>query len=301
MAEHEKDAHGGKDGGKDGGKGGGKEGGKDGHGGEHKAHKGGRGHGGGAHAEHEEGVPEWVVSFADNALLQMGFFVIMFAMNVGPKASGDSSEAGKAGPSPGVLDTMISLREAFNNPVSIDSKDSKDLPLVKRMKEVKDQGEAKEDGVKGEQQNVQATRPTGYNNITATVQFEQGSAQLGSFSREVLIDAAKKLRGQKWIVDVRGHCSAVEASATADAEAGAAGNPHDAAFRLSYERALAVAVVLAENGIKWNQLRLSAAGDGDRLTPLAFDSGSHRGNQRVELIVTNDAVAADPHTREPGK
>jgi len=53
--------------------------------------------------------------------------------------------------------------------------------------------------------------------------------------------------------------------------------------------------------VNWNQFRISAAGDASRITALAFDSAAHRTNQRVELIVTNDALPADPYTKEPGK
>ena len=48
---------------------------------------GGGGHGGGGgHEEEEEaGAPEWLISFADMVMLLMGFFVILFALNVQPK------------------------------------------------------------------------------------------------------------------------------------------------------------------------------------------------------------------------
>ncbi len=287
MAEHQE--HGQAQGGQA--EGGGEHGGHDDHGkGGHKKH-GGHGHGG--HEEHEEGVPEWMISFADNALLQMGMFVIMFAMNVGEKAKGPTTPEEKTAAPAGVLDAMISLREAFGNPVSLNSTDPKDLPLQKRMKEKLQKGEGQDDGVKGENQNVQAPRPTGYAQITATITFEQDDALLSSDDKEVLISAAGRLRGQRWIVDVRGHCSSVEAR-------GGGGGQVDTekAMRLSYERAMAVAAFLAEQGIKWNQIRLSAAGDSDRRQPLAFDSAAHRTNQRVEVIVTNDPIAADPHTKD---
>jgi len=256
--------------------------------GDHK--KGGHKKGGHAkHEEHEEGVPEWMISFADNALLQMGVFVIMFAMNVGPKGSGAAGGA-EGAVSPGMADTAIAFREAFNNPVSMSSTDKNDLPLIKRIKEKKEQGEATEKGVKGEKQNVQATRPTGFSNITATVTFEQGSAQVSSYAKSVLADAAKKLRGQRWIIEIRGNCSSIEAT-----------DGREAAYKLSFDRAIATAAALAEAGVNWNQFRISAAGDASRITALAFDSAAHRTNQRVELIVTNDALPADPYTKEPGK
>lgn len=63
------------------------------HGGSH-----GGGHGGGGHAEGEhEGAPEWLISFADMVMLIMGFFVIMLAMNMGPKTTAvQGGEPGEA-------------------------------------------------------------------------------------------------------------------------------------------------------------------------------------------------------------
>ena len=43
------------------------------------------GHGGGHEEEEEGGAPEWLISFADMVMLLMGFFVILFALNVQPK------------------------------------------------------------------------------------------------------------------------------------------------------------------------------------------------------------------------
>ena len=86
---------------------------------DHDEHSGGRGGKSDAHAdtghkkhkkhhphaheehEHEEG---WIVSFADNVLLQMGFFVILLAMNMGTKASGPVTEG------EGTTAAMISAR-----------------------------------------------------------------------------------------------------------------------------------------------------------------------------------------------
>src|SRR2546422_8382074 len=81
----------------------------------HSASHSGPPHAGAAHEEHE-GAPEWLISFADNTALMMGFFVILLAMNMkAPVAhSGIGSQDKNSGPSPNELDFVIALRDAFN-------------------------------------------------------------------------------------------------------------------------------------------------------------------------------------------
>jgi hypothetical protein len=131
---------------------------------------GGGGHGGGGHGgghEEHEGVPEWMVSFADNTALMMGLFVILLAMNMGPKATSvmggnpDENGAGEAmSAEDRMLDLALGIRSAFNNPVSMDSKDPRDAVLVKRLRE-KAFGPLKQEGPPGNQETGQARhRPT---------------------------------------------------------------------------------------------------------------------------------------------
>lgn len=260
---------------------------KEGHGGGHKKHGGH--HGGGGHAEHEEGVPEWVVSFADNALLQMGFFVIMFAMNVGPKAKGENPEdSGKTGyPSAAMADALIAIREAFNSPLDLNSANPNDAPLIERMRQrLAEEGQLTE-GAPGSARSQQAIRPSDYNNVTASFPFDVNAKGLSESNRELARSVADKLRGQTYVIEVRGHVSAVEAAAG-----------QEAALRLSFQRAQSVAQALVENGIKWSNLRIAACADHDRKTALAYDAAGHRTNQRAEIVVTNETVAADPHVRD---
>ena len=104
---------------------------KKGHGGGHAA--GGHGHGGGGHEEHE-GAPEWLVSFADNVTLMMGFFVIMLAFSMGPKGGSESKGKETGGDPPTYfMDAAVAIREAFNNPVDLNSMDPNDPLLVQHI------------------------------------------------------------------------------------------------------------------------------------------------------------------------
>lgn len=268
MAEHEE------------GHGEGEEHGGGGHGGGH----GGGAHGGGAHEEHE-GAPEWLISFADNVALMMGFFVILLAMNMGPKGDpkqgGEPSEtnAAEGGPSAHVLDMILSIREGFNNPPTSDNPE--DRLLIKRIIE-RSGGEATQDGPKGRFQEVQASRPSDYRQVTAVVAFPENSGILNQSGRDTIRDASPKLRDQPWIIEIRGHASQFEAKRNLES-----------AMRLSYDRAMAVARALVEVGVKKENFRVVACGDNDRLVAKTFEAESARTNQRVEIVITNESVQGD--------
>jgi len=259
---------------------------------EHKKHKK-HGPGHGAHEEHEEGVPEWVVSFADNALLQMGFFVILLAMNMKPASSGHGGapapnyDSNTAHPNPNVLDGAIAIREAFNNPVNMASSSPTDVPLIRRIIQRRE-GTAIEDGPPGDKQNVQSVRPTDYYRTGGLVSFGAGSADIDMAGQAVIAQIAKQYKGRKSIIEIRGHTSVGESFV-----------PEDKGMRLSFDRAMAVFDRLVDAGLDPAQLRVVAVGAGDAATPIAREDAARRNNQRVEIIVTDEHMPADPYAVDP--
>lgn len=263
-------------------------------GGEHgDSHGGGGGHGGGGHGpggheEHHEGAPEWLISFADNVALIMGFFVILLAMNMGPKADpkqgGAPSEDGKTdgGQSAQALDMIIAIREGFNQPVSMKSTDPKEAALRKRIMER--QGNATTDGPRGNNDKQQAPRPSDFDRVTAAISFDDRASKLTDEARSTIAEVAAKQRDQRWVLEVRGHTSPFEAMH----------NPTKA-LDLSYERAKAVAAALVESGMKWEAIRVVGMGDSDRVVARTFDRQQDRNNQRVEIVITNYPIANDPY------
>jgi outer membrane protein OmpA-like peptidoglycan-associated protein len=259
------------------------------HGESHGSHGGGHGAGhGGAHEEHE-GAPEWLISFADNVALMMGFFVILLAMNMGPKAKGPVNESDGAGnPTPDMVDFVIAMRAAFNNPFDMKSQAPGDQVFIKRIKEK--QGESTDSGVPGQTEKVQSTRPTEYHSVTATIPFENDSALLTASARETITRTCEKLKGQRFVIEVRGHASPSEVRRS-----------QEKGLDLSYARSKAVAKILVEQGLKWEQLRPSAAGDSDRRLARTYQRDEDNVNQRVEIIITHEPIAGDPYTKEVGR
>ncbi|HYF14326.1 MAG TPA: OmpA family protein [Phycisphaerales bacterium] len=264
---------------------------KHGEGGRGGGHGGGHGaHGGGGHAEGEhEGAPEWLISFADNVALMMGFFVILLAMNMGPKGDpkqgGEPSETNAAdgAPSAHQLDMILSIREGFGNPVSIDSNDPKEVALVRRLRE-KTGGMSHSDGPLGRHDRQQAVRPSDYDRVTASVTFDDRSALLSAEARETIAQVAQKQKDQRWIVEVRGHAGPYEVM-----------RERSKALELSLERAKAVARALVDSGMPWEAVRVVGCADADRVVGRTFDREQDRGNQRVELVVTNYLMPSDPY------
>lgn len=256
---------------------------------EHGSHGGGS-HGpphGGGHEEGHEGAPEWLISFADNVALMMGFFVILLAMNMGPKAKGESQEEGQGKPAPDMVDFVIAMRAAFNNPFDINSGAPGDQVFIKRIKEKK--GQSTDVGVPGETETVQSTRPTEYHSVTATIPFENDSSLLANSARDTIVKTAEKLKGQRFVIEVRGHASPSEVRRS-----------QEKGLDLSYQRAKSVARLLVEQGLKWEQLRPSVAGDSDRRVSRTNVRSEDQVNQRVEIIVTHEPVANDPYMQESG-
>lgn len=251
----------------------------------------GGGHGGGGHEEAHEGAPEWLISFADNVALMMGFFVILLAMNMGPKGS-SVNNTGEPGPSSDQAareaDFVIGMRDAFNNKIDPLGTDPSESALRKRIRE-RQGGLAAESGPQGTHPNLQAIRKSDYNRPTASIVFDDHSNILSVAGRELIRDTAARLKGQRWIIEIRGHVSPFESMRNVRA-----------AMQLSHERAMSVATALAESGIHWENIRIVACGDAERLIARTYDREQDRTNQRVEIVETAEQIGPDPYAGETG-
>jgi flagellar motor protein MotB len=253
----------------------------DGHGdGGHKKHKKHHPHKHEEH-EHEEG---WIVSFADNVLLMMGFFVIMLAQNMGPK--GTSAAVKEADDR--VADVAIAIRAGFNNPLDMASTDPRDQPLIRRMKERETIGTTTKPGPDGSHNQSQTVRQTDIRGADGFVEFDQRSTVINDAGRRTIRQLAGEFAGKRWVIEVRGHSSRVESR-------------HDPKISrdLSYARAYAVAEALVNAGLKWEQLRVVSVGDANPVTPRPGGGSGTTSNQRVEILNLKEEMPADAYNNAP--
>lgn len=254
------------------------------HGGKHS----GGGHSGGGHEEHE-GAPEWLISFADNVTLMMGFFVIMLAFSMGPKGGGETKGPESGGPpsQPTFLDAVVAIRGAFNNPVDLGSMDPNDETLIRHILKRRGQGISEQYGPEGKEHDVQSLPPSKFSSLCGVVPFDRGSAVLSASAARALDSLASHAEGLRFMVDIRGHVSADEAHED---------DEHN--VRLSFDRALAVAEALVERGFDWRQLHLVSCADNDRVQPIAYDEAGHQRNRRVEIILMDKVMPDAPSSRQ---
>ena len=241
-----------------------------------------------AHAEHE-GAPEWLISFADMVMLMMGFFVILFALNVQPKGGnpgGGGQEHEGVANEPDLVDFAIAVRRAFHNEVDLSSTDPADQALIQRILSDRARGSgagsgaASDAGTPGAERSVRSVRPSeGYGQGTH-VGFPRRSAELTEAAGATLDDLARQLRGQSMVVEVRGHVGVGESY----------GDP-ERGMELAIDRALMAAKRLAAGGVDWWRIRVEAAGSNERLEPTPVDQAGDARNARVEVRVLDELAA----------
>jgi flagellar motor protein MotB len=252
-------------------------------------HGGGGAHGGGGGHEEHEGAPEWLISFADNVALMMGFFVILLAMNMKEPTSGGIGGKEKNGGAPSsdrMMELALGIRQAFHS--ELDPSNPEDAQLIRYKKRKTEGGQSQQPEDPGAGREHQTVIPTERSSLGGVVPFEDDAESLSASGRRRAQEIGLKLRGMRFIIEVRGHASPSET-----------GRDWVKGEALSHARALAVATALAAEGVLPTQMRIAACGDNERNVARDYDRDNDRMNQRVEVIVTNDQMPDESGNR-PG-
>ena len=243
----------------------------------------------GKNCDCEEGLPEWIMSYADMITILMAFFVVMYSM------AGNRDQAKEEA-------VLRSLREQFGpmlpsmaalgpGPyINRNSPLAKLAPVGKAMKSPKDKPGSSETPSSGQHAKVHTLRPGEQAAIGGIIQFAEGSAELSPEQKQQIEIAAAEVGGKPQKIEIRGHTSRRPV-------------PHGAPFRdnwdLAYQRCRAVMQYLVEHGIDAKRIRLGVAADNE---PLASDDTlAINQSSRVEVTILNEPVEAKQQTANEDK
>jgi len=229
-----------------------------------------------------------MVTFGDMMSLLLCFFVIIVSM----------SEIKKDDK---FRQVVASLREAFgyesavgNTPMDTDSINSliQQLQTVIIPPDLKERGDADEEGIEGRVYRVTDVREGIHIEIGGRITFDRYSAVLRPFGGELIRQIADKIRGKNNIIKVTGH---------ATREPLPENHLYSDSIDLSYARARAVADELIRTGVRRERIRVVAAGSAAPVERDDYTEELRARNRRVEIVVTEALVeeyAGQPFTGE---
>lgn len=218
------------------------------------------------------------MTYGDMMSLLLAFFVIIVAMS-------EIKEEEK------FLEVMQSIRTAFgyvggmgtvptNNPPEVSMlKRLENIVIPQRIKEV---SESDEKGIEGKRFRVTEVHDGVEIQIGGSLAFDRFQAELKPEAVEKLALLAEQLKGTNNKIEIRGH-------ATLELL------PPDSPFKdqrhLSYARAEAIGVILAEMGLRDRRFTYVAVGTSEPMKSQAYDEDRLAKNRRVEIIVKESLVS----------
>lgn len=228
----------------------------------------------------EEGLPEWIMSYADMITILMAFFVVMYSM----APTGEATERQE--------EVMKSLREQFGPKwsgmmalgpgpyVQIDSPLGKLETAGSREKGNNKRGVGSKKLRPIENRQPASLRPGSQPSVGGTIYFDDDSTQISPSQQKALAGAIREIGGKALRVEVRGH--------TSRRLPGDASKYRDN-WDLAYERARNVMDYLVKSGIDPKRIRLAVAADNEPLNNRAHATGRGK-SARVEIYMLNELV-----------
>lgn len=214
-----------------------------------------------AQRESEEGLPEWIMSYADMITILMAFFVVMYSV------AGNKDTVKEAAVLRSLRQSLGPFKNAFGSYVPKNSKFAEmtgaphnDRPNAPR--------EHAPHGTPAHVPRVPAGQPLANGGI---IYFAQGATGLSEENQQQLNLAIEALAGKPQRIEVRGHATHRPL---------AAGSPYHDHWELAYARCRQTMDYLVEHGIASQRIRLG----------LASESGSSRSLNRPQLLVSDSWV-----------
>ncbi len=230
--------------------------------------------------ECEEGLPEWIMSYADMITILMAFFVVMYSM-AGPPKDKKKEEA-----------VFKSLREQFGPrwPGSAGSGAGAFLGRNSILTKMMTTGGSKTNNKKtggsdtraplGDHPRVHTLRPGEQAVNGGILIFPESSSEISKDHLKQLQVAAEEIGGKPQKIEVRGHTSRRPVPK---------GSPYRDNWDLAYARCRHTMEQLVAQGVDPKRIRLSVAADNEplsgRLDPLARSQ-----NSRVEVFMLNELM-----------
>ncbi len=230
--------------------------------------------------ECEEGLPEWIMSYADMITILMAFFVVMYSMAGTPDKSKEEA-------------IFKSLRDQFGTMVPgwmsagrgpFIHKDSRVLSRTgtgSSSQSNKNNGGSAKRAPQGEHSRVYTLRPGEQAATGGVVYFAEGSSDLTKPQEQQLQTLAEEMNGKPQKIEIRGHTSRRPLAGSA---------PYRDHWDLAYSRCRHTMEYLESLGIDPKRFRLSVAAENEP-APGGVDAMNRGLNSRVEVFLLNEVAS----------
>jgi chemotaxis protein MotB len=237
--------------------------------------------------ECEEGLPEWIMSYADMITILMAFFVVMYSMAGAPKDK-TKEEA-----------VMRSLRERFGpnwpglaalgpDPYGLQDATLRKIAGGGSKTNSRKTGGADTKGPPGEHSRVYTLHAGQQSAVGGVLYFPEASSDLTKDHLQQLRDAYEEISGKPQKIEIRGHTSRRPLPK---------GSPYRDNWDLAYARCRHTMEQLIALGVNPKRLRLSVAADNEPVAARA-DPLARSENSRVEMYMLNEVVDRPPQSHD---
>ena len=227
------------------------------------------------------GAPDWMVTFSDMTTLLLCFFVLIIAF----------SEIKKEDEFQAVVEEVKKAFGMKGGGGRLPTDDDPELTLIQRLEalnlqrqKMEHESNTDDPGVEGRERETQVIRPGMLIVLGGPIYFEHGSKNLTPEAKKQLAFIADQTRGNNNLIEIQGHCAAMEKSNLPP--------QYKNLWQLSYERASTVLEYLTsdEIGLKPNRFRVVSNADREPVVSRVYTADEQKQNRRVIVSVSESIV-----------